>query len=297
MTLRPGFDLATAERLTGPPLQQSEIFVRAMRRLGQTANVHDMHVNGTVMGRAIVITRRMPIVGAVKAVLRGPMWEPHATDYGKSICLADLRRTGVHLIEAEQPYPALAAAGYRQVFSAATVALLDLGDTREDWAAGLSPKWRASLRQSQSNDLRLSTEAFAGEAAEWLLTAEQDLRQTRAYRSANHLIAQGIAATEPVALSLEIARHRREIIAAMLFVRHGTAATYLLGATSDQGRASRAHHALLDRAADRLRADGVRTIDLGTINTNRAPGLARFKLGTGAKPTPLGGSWIGLPFY
>jgi hypothetical protein len=36
----------------------------------------------------------------------------------------------------------------------------------------------------------------------------------------------------------------------------------------------------------------VRKVDLGTIDTDRSPGLARFKLGTGAIPRTLAGTYL-----
>ena len=45
----------------------------------------------------------------------------------------------------------------------------------------------------------------------------------------------------------------------------------------------------------RLRAEGVRWLDLGSVDTEAAPGLARFKLGTGAALKRLGATCLVLP--
>ena len=52
---------------------------------------------------------------------------------------------------------------------------------------------------------------------------------------------------------------------------------------------------LLLRAAEALWAEGVRWLDLGSLDSERAPGLARFKLGTGAELRPLGATCLVLP--
>jgi lipid II:glycine glycyltransferase (peptidoglycan interpeptide bridge formation enzyme) len=78
----------------------------------------------------------------------------------------------------------------------------------------------------------------------------------------------------------------------MLFLRHGTTATYHIGWTSRDGRAASAHNLILWDACARLAARGVRQLDLGIIDTETAPGLARFKLGTGAQPVRTGGTWL-----
>lgn len=41
-----------------------------------------------------------------------------------------------------------------------------------------------------------------------------------------------------------------------------------------------------------LRADGIATLDLGGVNTERGAGLARFKLGTGGRVHQLAGSFL-----
>jgi hypothetical protein len=36
-------------------------------------------------------------------------------------------------------------------------------------------------------------------------------------------------------------------------------------------------------------------LDLGTVDTENAPGLARFKIGSGAQIRSLGGTWLRIP--
>ncbi|MGL4236328.1 hypothetical protein [Tabrizicola sp.] len=52
---------------------------------------------------------------------------------------------------------------------------------------------------------------------------------------------------------------------------------------------------MLTRAAEALAAEGVRWLDLGSVDTEAAPGLARFKLGTGAGLRRLGATMLVLP--
>ena len=44
-----------------------------------------------------------------------------------------------------------------------------------------------------------------------------------------------------------------------------------------------------------LACAGVEMLDLGMIDTVNAPGLARFKLGSGAVAQSLGGTWLHAP--
>ena len=84
----------------------------------------------------------------------------------------------------------------------------------------------------------------------------------------------------------------RERLAGMLFLIHGQAATYQIGWTTPTGRETNAHHLMLWRAIEELRERGVRSLDLGGVNTQRSAGVARFKMATGGTVKQLAGSYF-----
>ena len=57
------------------------------------------------------------------------------------------------------------------------------------------------------------------------------------------------------------------------------------------------HHRILMQAAQDFAAMGLTTLDLGQIDTARAPGLARFKWGSGARIIATGGTWLRIPTW
>ena len=65
-------------------------------------------------------------------------------------------------------------------------------------------------------------------------------------------------------------------------------ASYHVGWSGPEGRAANAHPLLLWSAMQALAAEGINRLDLGDVNTEDAPGLARFKIGAGANVRPLG---------
>ncbi len=79
----------------------------------------------------------------------------------------------------------------------------------------------------------------------------------------------------------------------MLFLRHGTTVSYHIGWTGREGRAASAHNLILDHAAKQFASEGATLMNLGLLDTETAPGLARFKLGSGARPVQTGGTWFG----
>ncbi len=160
----------------------------------------------------------------------------------------------------------------------------------EDLRAGLAGKWRNRLVAAERAGLRVRRGGRGCLAT--LLAEEGKQRQARGYRSLpagfSHALPDGT-------LRLWEWRQAGGFGAGMCFVVHGASATYHLGWASEEAKAAGVHGVMLMRAAEALRAEGVRWLDLGSVDSDRAPGLARFKLGTGAELRRLGATCLVLP--
>lgn len=274
------------------PLQQHPRFAVALRALGQRAEMLDL-ADGA--GHALVVRRRLPLFGDLGYVPRGPAWATEDLEV-RARALANLGRTGVRLLEAESPCRSLRAAGFRMVATPAHVAELALATTPETRRAAFAPKWRGHLRQAERARLLIRDEAFDGDPSHWLLAREAGMRRERGYRALPQSVACAFARACPGAARIHSAWEEGEPVAGMLFLLHPPGATYQIGWSGERGRATSAHHLLLAVAADHLAAEGVLRLDLGTLDAEANPGLARFKIGCGARVRPLGGSWLRLPF-
>ena len=84
----------------------------------------------------------------------------------------------------------------------------------------------------------------------------------------------------------------KDKVAAMLFLVHGTAATYHVGWSNDAGRDTNAHNLLLWRAFHELKERGVKQLDLGGINTRSLAGISRFKIGSGGQVVTYAGTFV-----
>ncbi len=239
------------------------------------------------LAQALLLTR-----AGITATLRGPLWHADTSPTDRIAALRTLRCAGLRLVEAEDATSAdiLRAAGFRMVATPAHVAELDLTPDVINRRRALDGKWRNCLTHAEAAGLTLHRRTLTG-PSDPLLLAELAQRRTRGYRA----LPPAFATAFPDAEVAE-ARQNGTPIAAMLFLRHGQAATYHIAHTTTAGRKADAHRLLLWDAMNHLAAEGRTRLDLGTIDTVTAPDLARFKLGTGATARPLGGSFLAIPF-
>ena len=265
------------------PLQQHPNFAAALRLMG--TDVHAMELDGAAPVQTIVRF-------GLRFASRGPVWHNSSTELGSSA----LRRSGLHLINSDsRDHEIIKSAGFRQVMTPAHVAELSLAGTPEDRLARLKGKWRNSLRRALRAPQEIKREIFDAKRHSWLLAADLRQQMTKKFLSLPHSFVQAYAAANPSELEVVVAYADGEPIAAMVFLVHGSVATYHLGWTSVTGRKLSAHHAILFQAGDYLANQCVERLDLGTVDTVNAAGLARFKIGTGATIRPLGGTWLRMP--
>lgn len=174
----------------------------------------------------------------------------------------------------------------------ATLAMLDLSGGAEAIWARMHGKWRNRLRRAEASGLRLRVSTLPDASADWVLNAEALQRRARVYRGLPPELARANGQANPGGALLYEALSDGAPAAGMVVLRHGAMATYFLGVTTDAGRAVHAHNLTLARAAEDLAAQGCTQFDLGLLDTERAPGLARFKLGSGARAERPGGTWL-----
>ncbi len=224
-----------------------------------------------------------------RAVMRGPC------DPGEYLARAGLRRTPV-ILAPDNPDHGLATTGALPLMTAATVAEIDLTLPRDLRRAGLHQKWRNQLKRGEAEarklSLRISRQNMPPDPAHWLIQADLALQRQRRFRNWPVALILAYGRENPGQAKLFTVFQGRTPLAAMLFLRHGTGATYLIGHTTPAGRRICAHNLLLWQASNWLAEKGCQRLDLGLLDTESAPGLARFKLGAGARARPLGGTWL-----
>jgi len=247
------------------PLQQSPQFARTLAAL-----------DVPLVSRApVVMERQFKPLGRIRFASR-----IHSSDL-------HLRP---RIINAENNAPDLyRAAGYRQIITPAHIARWDL--TLPDRHAHMSGKWRNQLRKGQRANLRIRELAWDG-SAHWLFENAARIARERKFRPLPQQILAIFAQLNKNAGTIFEAYDKGTPVAACLVLKHGSTATYQTAWSNAQGHGLQAPRVLLDHAAKRLTSWGYHDFDLGLVETDHASGLARFKLGTGATLTQLGGTWL-----
>ncbi len=271
------------------PLWQSEEWARTLRSLGRDAWIEPFEG----AGQALVVTRSFGPFGKLRFASRGPQWADGASQDDRIHALEAIKLNALNPNSEDRDV--LEHAGYLQIVKPKQVAVLPVAENFNDQLMATQTKWRNALRQGLRKKLWTSHDRFDPKSHDWIFGEDRKQQRKKGFRSPHPILTRCFAQTNPGHVMVSQMWQGSGIIAAMVFLRHGAMATYHVGWTSAAGRAARAHHVLLTKAAQELRRSGVQFIDLGLYDAKGAPGLARFKRGSGANVHTLGGTWLHHP--
>ena len=286
----------------GAALQQDWAYGSCMKAMGVACLRVRVEADGRTVAQAQFIGRR--IAGLVSVVLcsRGPVWTEPLSAADKAEVYRQLRASlpvrrprFAFFTPEEEAGDTLGLSSWRRVMTGYSTVTLDLGQSREQLRAGLESKWRNRLVAAEAAGLTVQRLGANPAQYRWLLEQEDAMRDQRGVQGLpSGFIERYIQARKSAAHTVLTLRadHQGERVAAMMFLLHGTAATYQVGWSNDAGRQHNAHNLLLWQAIEALQQRGVRLLDLGGVNTQRSAGIARFKLGTGGRVLTLAGTYL-----
>ncbi|MEM7471035.1 MAG: GNAT family N-acetyltransferase [Pseudomonadota bacterium] len=258
------------------PLQQHPHFADCLRAGGR-------HIIETEHGN--ILLRRFASL-KVGLISRG----------SRAMLSAPVPRLTTRIFNAEEGFGGpLSQNGYWQLRSGIEIAEWSLDGPLPDLAKAMRKTWRHALNRAEDASLKISVTTMPSTSNHWLLEAEQAQARARGYTALPLWITRAWATLHPKDAVLIEARRKGELAGGMVFLRHGKVATYHISHATALGKETDAHRAMLWRAATHFKMRGVSRIDLGTLDQEAAPGLASFKLGTGAQARKLGGTWLSLP--
>lgn len=258
----------------GISLLQSPAFSEALKLCGQTP----MRLTG---GQALLVRRFM---GLKVAML--PRGAP-PDDLDAELASLGLHRSPV-ILSPDLPCALPRAIPLRR---ARDQIVLNLAGGNELARARLHPKWRNQLARVEKRPVHVTYGPLDPDPRHPLLLLEQAQCAERRYQNWPAALTAAFAAVAPRQTHLFTAEYRDQTVARMLFLSHGSRATYHIGHTTLLGRRLYAHNLLLWRASRLLATMGHVSLDLGLMQPG-ARDLNRFKLRTGAERHPTGGTWL-----
>ena len=283
-----------------PSLTQTSTYALAVHELqGMKANFGLIRFDNKPIG--MIVAHGKPVFGAPgsQTIYRGPVWvHDEIPGEMQKLALELLRkryrlRNGrpvtfhPELTDTPGNRTQMADAGFKRIADGYRTIWLDLSQSLEDLRAGQHQNWRNALVQGERNGLTVIDDADCERLA-WLTERHTEHMELGGYRGASGGLLEALRkhANETAGLRLLVAERDGTPVAGILLATHGSAATYLVGWTGEDGRDLRATHLLLWQAVELLKANGKLWFDLGGINDD-APGVARFKGGMGGEEITL----------
>ncbi len=258
--------------------------------------------DGQTIALAQFICRRYGGIAGFAICTRGPLWLKTLSASEQAQVYRALKRS----LPIARPRFALFApnilapddaslAGLVRVMTGHSTVLIDLLQSPEALRAAMDGKWRNRLVAAERAEIKIIRLAAEPAHYAWLLEEERAQRESKSFYGLPVKFVENFiharSDTDKTSLILQ-AEAQGERIAAMLFLIHGSTATYHVGWSNDAGRATNAHNLLLWRALIALQENGIATLDMGGINTRSLPGISRFKIGSGGAVTTYAGTFV-----
>lgn len=148
----------------------------------------------------------------------------------------------------------------------------------------LDQKWRNALNKSERSGLELVQDDSGKYLDQFVKCYIRDKWQKRYHGPSGRFITEEFLAARPFGDGiLLLARYRGNIVAGIFILKHGRSASYRVGWTTEEGRATNAHNYLLWNALLICKQNGCENLDLGGLHTTGDTSLNRFKLGLGSE--------------
>ncbi len=269
----------------------------ASARIGGVTRLLSVQQSGVAIAAAAVRLKRIPGTGrGIAWIPSGPLVcrrdrpppEPEAVaDLLSAIArqvvaregsILRLRLSAASFRNAAEPQvldlcPMFAASGKSPSYRSS---LIDLGKTEDQLMRGLDGKWRTDLRAAGKASLTLERQDGAAISSRFDAMFAS-LRIKKGFRPdvlpEFHYALAGPAYRLDTLIAMKDGRD----VAGIVIGTAGSTATYLFGATTDEGRASRAGYFLTWHGIILAKQRGAAWYDLGGIDATANPDVARFK--------------------
>lgn len=304
-------DLKTYESLYGQCFQsnilQSAAYGEA-KRLVEGFQVERMVIreSGEPVALYQVLTKRFPLLGNVARINRGPLYPGNGPLPAEGLKRL-FRSFYEEWIIGRRSFLQMAPNIQDDLLSSADFEAsgffpcteprwqsgwLSLEQPRDSLRKALQQKWRNLLNKSEKMETELHPVEKEADL-DFLLSEYDRFMKERDFQSTSSGLIRAMYRSSPGSLFAAVARREDRYLGAIVIVKHGDAATYLVGITSDEGRKANANYLLLWNGLIHCMDEGIRWFDVGGIDEVHTPGIAHFKKGLGYTPYQLIGEFEG----
>ena len=174
--------------------------------------------------------------------------------------------------------------------------------TQDEVLAGMNQQWRRNIKKADKSGVVVSRSSASELQADlkafhdlYVHTAERDGFTPRPIGYFRAMV-EAMRAEDPDRITLWLAHHEGDLVAATIAVRVGTHAWYSYGASSSEKREVRGSNAVQWAMMSDALAAGATVYDLRGITDTLDPedphaGLIQFKVGTGGEAVEYAGEW------
>lgn len=283
-------------RVNRATLLQSYSYAQAMSEMkGQKPRWGVIEIDGQEAG-LLQIFEVGALNNMIHAVIldRGPLWfegfgsKEHITAFFTEFNRQFPRRIGRKRRIIPETNVDLEPLGYKKAGEAYETIWINLRKPIDSLKKDLKKNWRGTLNKAEKQNFKIEWDE-SGEHFSWLMQNYAVDKETKGYQGPSVRLMTTLAKYHNLREELLIGRAILDgnAVAGILILRHGAAATYQIGFSSDAGRSSGAHHILLWNAASHLKSKGIKDFDLGGINEDTAKGVKQFKSGMGGQKVKL----------
>ena len=291
-----------AHTQAGGALQQDWAYGASLSVPGVTCHRAEVILDGETVALAQFICRRYAFVLSIALCTRGPLWLKPMPATVRARIFKEIKRSlplprpRLALFSPEITDPDDASVTrLMRVMTGYSTLMIDLTRSNAQLRSEMDARWRNRLGAAEKAGLSIVNDEVEPKYVQWLLAAEQAQRRQKSFHGLPVAFVERYiqAGTQKKQTALILhAEHQQEMIAAMLFLIHGSVATYHIGWSDQAGRETNAHKLILWHAFELLRARGVNTLDMGGVNTHDLPGISRFKLGMGGTIITYAGMFV-----
>ena len=255
--------------------------------------------DGVPVAAMQTVERPLPAGFRLVRIVRGPVVPDYVgTEPGEIACTVRteyprLSRTLLFWmpdLTPENAGQALAVVGKRPMTAPYATAWIDLSPGPDELRKRLRGNWRNQLQKAEANPPQLRTLSRPADIDGFIARYASERRRLR-YRGPDEALVRHVFERFGKEAVLLQAVSSGTPIAAALFLRHHGSATYYLSWSGPEGRQRCASSLLIWHGLLLLKKGGTGWLDLGGLNAS-APGVASFKLGTGAQPRITSGTWF-----